>query len=101
MSKVTINTLINPLPSFLGRASSPTPVRGAPGLLRRGQVSEEAARAFGYSPGAFRVLCSFRNNPRAREFLLAHFRWPAPGVRHHDPVREENRRLTQEKLLRL
>jgi hypothetical protein len=52
--------------------------------------SEEAARAFGYSPGAFRVLCShFRNNPQAREFFLLTSVGRPPGVRHHDSVREE------------
>jgi hypothetical protein len=55
-----------------------------------GQSSEKAARAFGYSPGAFRVLCSnFRNNPHAREFFLATSVGRPPGVRHHDPIREE------------
>lgn len=55
-----------------------------------GQSSENAARAFGYSPGAFRVLCSnFRNNPQAREFFLVTSIGRPPGVRHHDPIREE------------
>ena len=55
-----------------------------------GKSSEEAARAFGYSPGAFRVLCShFRNNPRMREFFVLTSVGRPPGVRHHDPVREE------------
>jgi hypothetical protein len=55
-----------------------------------GKSSEEAARAFGYSPGAFRVLCShFRNNPTAREFFLLTSVGRPPGVRHHDPLREE------------
>ena len=55
-----------------------------------GKSTEEAARAFGYSPGAFRVLCShFRNTPQAREFFLLTSVGRPPGVRHHDPVREE------------
>ena len=55
-----------------------------------GKSSEEVARAFGYSPGAFRVLCShFRNDPGAREFFLLTSVGRPPGVRHHDPVREE------------
>jgi len=55
-----------------------------------GKSSEEAARAFGYSPGAFRVLCShFRNNPQAREFFLLTSIGRPTGVRHQDPVREE------------
>ncbi len=55
-----------------------------------GKSSEEAARAFGYSPGAFRVLCShFRNNPPAREFFLLTSVGRPPGLRHHDPVREQ------------
>lgn len=52
--------------------------------------SAESARAFGYSPGAFRVLChQFRHDPVAREFFLASSVGRPPGVRHQDPVREE------------
>ena len=59
-------------------------------LFVEGQSSEKAARAFGYSPGAFRVLCSnFRNNPQAREFFLVTSIGRPPGVRHHEPIREE------------
>jgi len=52
--------------------------------------SAEVARAFGYSPGAFRVLChQFRHDPRAREFFLSASVGRPPGVRHHEPVREQ------------
>lgn len=55
-----------------------------------GRPSAETARAFGYSPGAFRVLChQFRHNPRTREFFLSAPVGRPPGVRRHDPVREE------------
>jgi hypothetical protein len=55
-----------------------------------GCASEEAARAFGYSPGAFRVLCShFRHDPKAREFFQSTSLGRPPGVRRYDPVREE------------
>ena len=71
-------------------------------LFVEGQSSEKAARAFGYSPGAFRVLCSnFRNNPQAREFFLVTSIGRPPGVRHHEPIREEIVALRKEKLLRL
>jgi hypothetical protein len=50
--------------------------------------SKEAAQRFGYSPGAFRVLChQFRHDPDKREF----FRSPRHGpqqARARDPVRE-------------
>ena len=37
-----------------------------------GHPSQEAARAFGYSPGAFRVLChQFRRDPRPQFFVCA------------------------------
>jgi len=85
------NTLTDPASFFLGPAS---PRHRQYEALRAyfvdGKSSQEAARAFGYSPGAFRVLCShFRNNPRAREFFLLTSVGRPPGVRHHDPVREE------------
>jgi len=85
------NTLTDPASFFLRPAS---PRHRQYEALRAyfvdGKSSEEAARAFGYSPGAFRVLCShFRNNPRAREFFLLTSVGRPPGVRHHDPVREE------------
>jgi len=91
MSKGDDNTLINPASFFL----RPGPPRqrqyeALRAYFVEGKSSEEAARAFGYSPGAFRVLCSlFRNNPRAREFFLLTSVGRPPGVRHHDPVREE------------
>jgi len=52
--------------------------------------SAEAARDFGYSPGAFRVLChQFRHDPDAREFFLVTAVGRPPGVRREDPVRQE------------
>ena len=85
------NTLTDPASFFLSPGS---PRHRQYEALRAyfvdGKSSEEAARAFGYSPGAFRVLCShFRNNPQAREFFLLTSVGRPPGVRHHDPVREE------------
>jgi hypothetical protein len=85
------NTLTDPASFFLNPGS---PRHRQYEALRAyfvdGKPSEEAARAFGYSPGAFRVLCShFRNSPQAREFFLLTSVGRPPGVRHHDPVREE------------
>lgn len=55
-----------------------------------GRPSALAARSFGYSPGAFRVLChQFRHDPHAREFFLSASRGRPPGVRRQDTVREE------------
>lgn len=55
-----------------------------------GLASGDAARAFGYSPGTFRVLCSrFRHDPQAREFFQVTSVGRPPGVRRHDAVREE------------
>ena len=55
-----------------------------------GHPSALAARSFGYSPGAFRVLChQFRHDPHAREFFLSASLGRPPGVRRQDPVREE------------
>lgn len=85
------NTLTDPASFFL-RPGSPRQrqYEALRAYFVEGKSSEEAARAFGYSPGAFRVLCShFRNNPQAREFFLLTSVGRPPGVRHHDPVREE------------
>jgi hypothetical protein len=85
------NTLTNPASFFL-EPSSPRQrqYEALRAYFVEGKSSEEAARAFGYSPGAFRVLCShFRNTPQAREFFLLTSVGRPPGVRHHDPVREE------------
>lgn len=50
--------------------------------------SAEAAAAFGYSPGAFRVLChQFRHDERFRQFFLSPSAGRPHGVRHQDPVR--------------
>src|SRR5512137_1230466 len=55
-----------------------------------GRTSALAARSFGYSPGAFRVLChQFRHDPHVREFFLSASLGRPPGVRRQDPVREE------------
>ena len=55
-----------------------------------GRPSSEAARSFGYTPGAFRVLChQFRHDPRARGFFLSASIGRPPGVRRQDSVREE------------
>jgi len=55
-----------------------------------GLPSDEAARAFGYSPASFRVLCSrFRHDPQAREFFQVTAVGRPAGVRRQDPVREE------------
>jgi hypothetical protein len=52
--------------------------------------SAEAARAFGYSPGAFRVLChQFRHDPHAREFFLSVTPGRPAGVRAQHTVREQ------------
>ena len=55
-----------------------------------GRPSADVARAFGYTSKSFRVLCHhFRHDPRAREFFAVTAAGRPPGVRHHDPVREE------------
>ena len=55
-----------------------------------GRTSREAATAFGYTSGAFRVLChQFRHDPHAREFFLATSVGRPPGVRREDAVRKE------------
>jgi len=52
--------------------------------------SAAAAKAFGYSAGAFRVLChQFRHNPRVREFFLSATAGRPPGVRRSEQVRAE------------
>src|SRR5512137_1904904 len=55
-----------------------------------GRTSALAARAFGYSPGSFRVLChQFRHDPHARAFFLTSAPGRPPGVRSQDRVREQ------------
>lgn len=50
--------------------------------------STEAARAFGYTPGAFRVLCHhFRHDPHFREFFPTTGAGRPQGLRGSDPVR--------------
>jgi transposase len=85
------NKLTDPASFFL-KPSSPRQrqYEALRAFFVEGQSSENVARAFGYSSGAFRVLCSnFRNNPQAREFFLVTSVGRPPGVRHHDPIREE------------
>ena len=52
--------------------------------------SAEVARSFGYTPGAFRVLChQFRHDPRAREIFVSASMGRPPGVRRQNSVREQ------------
>jgi hypothetical protein len=52
------------------------------------QPSKAVAQRFGYSPGAFRVLChQFRHDPGKREFFRSPRHGPQ-GARARDPVRE-------------
>jgi hypothetical protein len=52
--------------------------------------SADVARAFGYTPNSFRVLCHhFRHDPHAREFFASNAVGRPSGVRHNDPLREE------------
>ena len=45
-----------------------------------GLTAEAVARRFGYSPGAFRNLCTgFRKNPDMSAFFVARKRGPKPG----------------------
>ena len=85
------NTLTSPADFF--RVPSTTRQRQYEALrafFLEGRPSAEAARAFGYSPGSFRVLChQFRHDPQAREFFLTNSVGRPPGVRSHDPVREQ------------
>ncbi|MFH1176785.1 MAG: hypothetical protein V1750_05205 [Acidobacteriota bacterium] len=85
------NTLINPARFFLDpRSTRQRQYEALRAFFVAGLSSQEAARAFGYSPGTFRVLCSrFRHDPQAREFFQTSFPGRPPGVRHHDAVREE------------
>jgi hypothetical protein len=54
-----------------------------------GRPSKEVARAFGYSPGAFRVHChQFRHDAEARQFFQTTSVGRPPGGRHHDSIRE-------------
>jgi hypothetical protein len=54
------------------------------------RLSAEVARSFGYSPGAFRVLChQFRHDPHAREIFVSASVGRPPGVRRQNSVREQ------------
>lgn len=85
------NTLTDPASFFLKpRSARQRQYEALRAYFIEGKSSEEAARAFGYSPGAFRVLCShFRNDPHMREFFVPTSVGRPYGVRHHDPVRKE------------
>ena len=55
-----------------------------------GLPSVEVAKMFGYSPGAFRVLChKFRHDPQFREFFLSTPVGRPPGIRRTESVREQ------------
>ena len=91
MSVGDTNTLTNPADFF--RVPSCTRQRQYEALrafFLEARPSAVAARDFGYSPGAFRVLChQFRHNPHARDFFLTVSPGRPPGVRSHDTVREQ------------
>jgi hypothetical protein len=77
---------------FFSRPSSPRQrqYEALRAYFVEGRTSALAARSFGYSPGAFRVLChQFRHDPHAREFFLSPSIGRPPGVRRQDTVREE------------
>ena len=85
------NTLVDPA-RFFSVPSSPRQRQYE--ALRAFYVDEmssaEAARAFGYTVGAFQVLCHrFRHQPGARVFFVPTSVGRPPGVRSHDAVREE------------
>jgi transposase len=86
-----VNTLTNPA-DFFARPASPRQrqYEALRAFYLEGKSSAEAARAFGYTPGAFRVLChQFRHDPDARQFFLVTSVGRPPGVRREDPVRKE------------
>jgi hypothetical protein len=52
--------------------------------------SADTARAFGYTPGTFRVLChQFCHDPQKRQFFQSSCVGRPPGVRRNDQVREQ------------
>jgi hypothetical protein len=52
--------------------------------------SADVARAFGYTPGTFRVLChQFRHDPEKRQFFQAAGVGRPAGARRNDQVREQ------------
>jgi len=85
------NTLTDPARFFLTPSSTrQRQYEALRAYFVAGLSSEQAARSFGYSPATFRVLCSrFRHDPHAREFFQVTSVGRPPGVRRHDPVREE------------
>jgi transposase len=85
------NTLTDPAQFFLEPGSaSQRQYEALRAYFIGGLPSAKAARAFGYSPGAFRVLCShFRHDPGSRAFFRVTSAGRPPGVRRHDPVRSE------------
>ena len=77
---------------FFSRPSSPRQrqYEALRAYFVEGRPSALAARSFGYSPGAFRVLChQFRHDPHARQFFLSASLGRPAGVRRQDTVREE------------
>jgi hypothetical protein len=55
-----------------------------------GKSSAVAARTFGYTPGAFRVLChQFRHEPKAREFFKQTTAGRPVGARSVDVIRQK------------
>jgi hypothetical protein len=85
------NTLTSPADFFRMPASTrQRQYEALRAFFLEGRPSADAARAFGYSPGAFRVMChQFRHNPQARQFFVTSSVGRPPGVRSHDPVREQ------------
>jgi transposase len=85
------NTIIDPVRFFLEPHSTrQRQYEALRAYFVDGLPSDDVARAFGYSPGTFRVLCShFRHDPRSREFFQVTSVGRPAGVRRHDPVREE------------
>lgn len=85
------NTLTSPADFFLVPASArQRQYEALRAFFVEKRPSEDVARAFGYTPGSFRVLChQFRHDPQFREFFAATSVGRPPGVRSHDPVREQ------------
>jgi hypothetical protein len=86
-----INTLTNPARFFLEPGS---PRQRQYEALRaffvEGRPSADVAKAFGYTSGAFRVLChQFRHDPDKRQFFQPPSVGRPPGARSQDRVRAE------------
>jgi hypothetical protein len=85
------NTLTSPADFFLTPGSTrQRQYEALRAFFVEGRPSAEAARAFGYSTGSFRVLChQFRHDPSSREFFLLSAVGRPAGVRRHEPIREQ------------